>query len=117
MKNSSIIKPKCDAFALRIVKLYQALVDDRKEYIMSKQLLRSGTSIGANVSEGQYAVSKADFRSKNSIALKEAAETEYWLNLLHNANYLTKKELDSLLADLIPIIKILVKIVKNSEEK
>lgn len=117
MNNASIIKPKCDSFALRIVKLFQVLTNERKEFVMSKQLLRSGTSIGANVSEGQYAVSKADFRSKHSIALKEAAETEYWIHLLFKAEYISKKECDSLLADLIPIIKILAKIVKNSEEK
>ena len=115
MNDASIIKPKGDDFALRIVKLYKVLTTERKEFVMSKQLLRSGTSIGANISEGQYAVSRPDFRSKNSIALKEAAETEYWINLLFKSEYISKKEFDSLMDDLVPIIKILVKIVKNSE--
>lgn len=114
--NESIIKPKCEDFALRIVKLFKVLTKERQEYVMSKQLLRSGTSIGANVTEGQYAISKADFRSKNSIALKEASETNYWIKLLYKSEYISKKEYESLMEDLIPIIKILTKIVKNTEQ-
>lgn len=113
--NESIIKPKTDDFALRVVNLYRELTNNRKEYIMSKQLMRSGTSIGANVTEGQYAVSRPDFRSKMSIALKEACESEYWLNLLYKSDYLKKAEFDSLMDDLKPIIKILIKIVKSTD--
>lgn len=115
--NENIIKPKTDDFALRIVKLFKCLTNERKEYIMSKQLMRSGTSIGANVTESQYGISKPDFRAKLSIALKEAAESEYWINLLYKSEYITKQEYDSLMADLKPIIKILIKIVKNTEGK
>ena len=111
----SIIKPKAEAFALRIVKLYKLLKNERKEYVMSNQLLRSGTSIGSNITEGQYSISKAEFRLKHSIALKEAAESEYWIDLLYKSEYITKKEHDSLIADLKPIIKILISIVKNTD--
>ena len=77
-------------FALRIVNLYKYLIDEKNEYVMSKQLLRSGTSIGANIAESEHAQSKADFISKLYIALKEANETKYWLSLLEKANYLTE---------------------------
>ena len=83
----NLIVQKSKAFALRVIKLYQHL-QDKGERVMSKQLLRSGTSIGANIAEGQYAQSKADFLTKYSIALKEASETRYWLELLQNAGYL-----------------------------
>ncbi|MCR5653061.1 MAG: four helix bundle protein [Ruminococcus sp.] len=114
--NESIIGPKAFDFAVRIVKLNKLLVNERKEYILSKQLLRSATSIGANVSEGQYAQSKPDFCSKMNIALKEAGETEYWLKLLYATEIISKKEYDSLNEDLTPIIKILIKIVQNSKQ-
>ena len=110
----SIIKPKTDALALRIIKLYKHLRKEKKEYVLSTQLLRSGTSVGANVTEAQYAQSKPDFKSKMNIALKEAAESEYWLQLLYKSDYLTKREYDSIMADLTPIIKILIAIVKNT---
>ena len=115
--NESVIKPKADDFALRIVKLYKHLTKEKKEFVISNQLLRSGTSIGANVTEAEYGISKADFRAKMSIALKEAAETEYWLNLLYKSEYLTKREYDSLKSDLSPIIRILISIVKNTDTK
>ncbi|MEE0957248.1 MAG: four helix bundle protein [Ruminococcus sp.] len=115
--SEEVIKPKTDDLALRIIKLYKVLVNERKEFVLSKHLLRSGTSIGANVTEGQYAISRAEFRSKNSIALKEAVESEYWINLLFKSEYINQKEYDSLMADLKPIIKILISIVKNTGEQ
>ena len=86
-----------------------------KEYVMSKQVLRSGTSIGANVKETLRGQSKADFRAKMNIALKEASETEYWLELLHASDYITEEQFQSIIADNIEIIKILTSIVKNAD--
>ena len=113
--DDEIIKPKTEAFALRIVKLYKLLKFQRHEFVMSNQLLRSGTSIGSNVTEAEYAISRPEFRSKMGIALKEAAESKYWLNLLFKSEYLSKREFDSMISDLIPIIKILTSIVKNTD--
>ena len=98
--NESIIYDKSLAFAQRIVKVYKVLAGERKEYVMSKQLLRSGTSIGANVSEAIYAQSRPDFIHKMSIALKEAHETEYWLKLLNSGEYFSDKEYASLEDDI-----------------
>lgn len=113
----SIIKDKTKSFALRIIKLYKylTLVSDMKEYVMSKQVLRCGTSIGANVKEALRAQSKADFRAKMNIALKEASETEYWLELLHESDYISEEQFQSIIADNIEIIKILTSIVKNAD--
>ena len=86
-----------------------------KEYVMSKQILRCGTSIGANVKEALRGQSKADFRAKMNIALKEASETEYWLELLHESDYISEEQFQSIIADNIEIIKILTSIVKNSD--
>ena len=112
----SIIKDKTKSFALRIIKLYKylTLVSDMKEYVMSKQVLRCGTSIGANVKEALRGQSKADFRAKMNIALKEASETEYWLELLHESDYISEEQFQSIIADNIEIIKILTSIVKNA---
>ena len=88
MKTDGPIIVQSKAFALRIVKMYRWLVDERHELVMSKQVLRSGTSIGANIAEAKYAASKADFINKYSIALKETSETLYWLELLQDSNYL-----------------------------
>ena len=114
----SIIKDKTKSFALRIIKLYKylTLVSDMKEYVMSKQVLRSGISIGANVKEALRAQSKADFRAKMNIALKEASETEYWLELLHESDYISEEQYQSIIADNIEIIKILTSIVKNADD-
>ncbi len=109
----SLILDKSNDFAIRVVKLYQYLCDKKNEPIMSKQLLRAGTSVGANLHEAQYAQSKADFISKNSIALKEAAETGYWLNLLHKTNYLSAAEFNSMNNDCKELIKILTSIIKS----
>ena len=103
------------AFAIRIVKLYNNLKDNQQEYVMSKQLFRSGTSIGANVFEGKNAQSRPDFASKMNIALKEATESDYWIDLLHETNYLSDSEYESINADCKNIITILIKIVKSTK--
>ena len=110
----NIIKEKAFSFAIRIVNLYKYLCDDKKEFIMSKQLMRSGTSIGANISEADRAVSKKDFANKSAIALKEANESDYWIELLHKTNYLDDKEYNSLKNDIVELIKILITIVKKA---
>ena len=102
-------------FALRIVNLYKFLTEEKKEYIMSKQLLRSGTSIGANSFEGKNAHSRDDFSCKMSIALKEAGESGFWIDLLHRANYLDDKQYDSLFQDWNHVYAVLVKIVKSTK--
>ena len=111
----SIITDKSFQFAVRIVKLCKHLRNTKKEYTLSKQLLRSGTSIGANAAEAQQAQSKPDFISKLSIALKETTETKYWLKLLHATEYLTEVEFQSINADCIEIEKILVSILKSAK--
>jgi four helix bundle protein len=116
MMKENPIRDKSFDFALRIVKLYQFLAKEQQEFVMSKQLLRSGTSIGANVREGEQAESKADFIHKMAIALKEANETEYWLLLLSKSGYLSEKAFQSIDKDLKEILKILIAIVKTSKE-
>lgn len=113
----SIVMNKSYAFALRIVKCYQFLLEQRQEYILSKQLLRSGTAIGALVKEGEHAQSKADFISKMSIALKEANEASYWLMLLHDSNYLPDNIYMSLESDCKELLKLLACIVKTTKER
>lgn len=103
------------SFALRIIRLYTYLKEEKKEYVMSSQLLRSGTSIGANVRESVNAQSKADFINKMNIALKEADETQYWLELLHESSFLSNHEFDSLNDDLGKILGTLTKIIKSSK--
>ena len=102
-------------FAVRIVRLYQYLCSEKKEFVMSKQLLRSGTSIGANLREAKYAQSTNDFISKNSIALKEASETEYWLELLFKTDYLTENEYQGINNDCSEIAKMLTAILKTTK--
>lgn len=111
----NIIKDKSFNFALRIVKLFQYLGESKKEFVLSKQLLRCGTSIGALVREAEQAESKADFIHKLSISLKEANESEYWIELLFKANYIEANEYQSVNADLQEILKILVSIIKTSK--
>lgn len=111
----NIIKTKSMEFALRIVKLYQYLSSTKKEFVLSKQLLRSGTAIGALVRESEHAESKADFIHKLSIALKEANESDYWIELLFKSNYLTEPEYKTLFTDLDEIIRLLVSIIKTSK--
>ena len=86
------LKQKSKEFAIKIIRLYQNLTNDKKEFVMSRQILKSGTSIGANIKEANEAQSKADFISKMSIALKEASETEYWLELLNETDYMDKMD-------------------------
>jgi four helix bundle protein len=112
----SIIRQKTFDFAIRIVNLYKYIIAEKKEYILSKQLLRSGTSIGANVNEALYGQSKKDFIGKLHISLKEASETEYWLELLNKTGYLDEKEYKSIVNDNIEILKILTSIIKTSKE-
>ena len=112
---ANIIEDKSFAFAIRIVNLYKHLCETKNEHVLSNQLLRSGTSIGANVAEAEQAQSSPDFVHKMSIALKEASETKYWLRLLSETNYLTDAEAASILKDCIELDKILVSIVKSSK--
>ena len=113
----NIIENKSFDFAVRIVNLYKHLTIDKSEYILSKQLLRSGTSVGANVSEAEKAQTKPDFYTKMSIALKEANETYYWLRLLHKTDFLTQKEFLSMEVDVKEIIALLTSICKNTNKK
>ena len=112
---ANIIEEKSFVFAIRVVNLYKHLNDTRKEFVLSKQLLRSGTSIGANVAEAEQAQSTPDFVSKMSIALKEASETKYWIRLLASTSYLTEAESASILNDCVELEKILVSILKSSK--
>ncbi len=111
----NVIAEKSKAFALRIIKLYRYLCEDKKEYILSKQLLRSGTSIGANVKEAIRGQSKPDFYAKMNISLKEASETEYWLELLHESDYIDDNGFESIYSDCQEIVKILVSITKTQK--
>ena len=105
---------KSFSFAVRIVNLYKFLTHEHKEYVMSKQLLRCGTSIGANISEAQRGQSKADFASKMSIALKEASESEYWIKLLYHTSYLNEEQFNSLNHDIQELIAILMAICSTA---
>lgn len=110
---SNIILDRSFVFAIKIYDLYKKLVDEKKEYILSKQLLRSGTSIGANVREGVNGISKADFKCKLGIAFKEAKETEYWLELMTATHILSKEESNETLKDCDEICRILSSIIKT----
>lgn len=107
------VEPASKDFAIRIIKLYKYLTS-KGEFILSKQLLRSGTSIGANIKEAERGQTKLDFAAKMNIALKEASETEYWLELLFETEYLTKQEADSILKECRELIALLTAIVKNT---
>ena len=109
------IETKSFNFAIQIVKLYKYLYYSKKEYVLSKQLLRAGTSIGANVAEAEQAQSKADFISKISIALKEATETDYWIRLLNATDYLSNYEIKTILANCNELERILTAIIKSSK--
>ncbi len=111
----NVIADKSKNFALRIIKMYQYLSSEKKEYVLSRQVLRSGTSIGANVKEAIRGQSRADFYSKLNIALKEASETEYWLDLLAESGYIEKSHFDSMYSDCQEIISILVSITKTQK--
>ncbi len=113
----SVAVDKSFEFAIRIVNVHKFLNNEKKEFVLSKQLLRSGTSIGANVSEAQRGQSMADFTTKMCIALKEANETAYWLKLLYKTDYLEEKQYESLNRDVVELINILTSICKTSQEK
>ena len=116
MREDNTIQVISKAFALRIIKLYTYLKDVKQEYVMSKQLLRSGTSIGANARESINAQSAMDFINKLSIALKEANETQYWLELLYESGFIGETEYNSIYADCSRIVATLVKIIKTKKE-
>lgn len=115
MDNAVVVKSKF--FAIRIVRAYKYLTQEKCEFVMSKQLLRSGTSIGANVKEAIRGQSKPDFYSKLNIALKEASETEYWLEILYETEYIDKKLFDSIISDCREIIKLLISITKTQKSR
>ena len=116
MSQDSIILTKSLKFAARIVKLYQYLSKEKHETVISKQVIRSGTSIGANANEAVYGVSKAEFIAKLQISLKETAETEYWLRLLVMSEYLTETEGQSLIDDCLEIKRILISSLKTARQ-
>jgi len=111
----NVVKDKSFGFAIRVVKLYQFLVAEKKEYVLSKQLLRSGTSVGAMIREAEHAETKKDFIHKMAIAQKEINESIYWLELLKETDYLTVSEFESLNKDAIQIIKIITSIIKSTK--
>ncbi|GAB4299021.1 MAG: four helix bundle protein [Oscillatoriaceae cyanobacterium] len=113
----NVIKDKSFSFALRIVKLFQYLNQDKREYVLSKQLLRSGTAIGALVREAEHGESRADFIHKLTIALKEANETQYWLKLLHKGGYIDLKGFNSINQDCIELLRLLTSIIKSTKQK
>ena len=112
--SDNAVRDKSMSFAVRVVRLYQYLSEEKKEYVISKQVLRSGTSIGANVREAQQGQSKRDFTAKMSIALKEVSETEYWLELLRETDYLNEEEYQSIQKDCGEVAKLLTAIVKSA---
>ncbi len=114
MEKKNIIREKSFDFAIDIVSLYKILIE-KKEFVLSKQMLRSGTSVGANIREAEQDQSKADFIHKLSISLKEANETEYWLDLLFETKYLTKTEYQKIKSKIIEILKLLTSIINTSK--
>lgn len=113
--SKSVLSTKSYAFALRIIRLYQFMADERREYVLSKQVLRSGTSIGANIEESVHAQSKVDFVHKLSIGQKEANETNYWLRLLKDAGYIEEKLAESFLSDCDEIQRLLAASIKTAK--
>ena len=116
MKDSNILLEKSLLFAARIIKLHKYLISKKQENIISNQIIRSATSIGANANEAIYGISKADFIAKLHISLKETAETEYWINLLYLSDYITEQEKNSLVNDCLEIKKILVSTINTAKE-
>ncbi len=116
MKENTPIVDKSKAFAIRIIRMYQHITAEKKELVLSKQVLRSGTSIGANVREATRAHSKADFIAKMQIALNEAGETEYWIELLQETEYITEKAGESLLAACRELLKMISSIIRTAKE-
>jgi four helix bundle protein len=119
MKKDNVVQSKSYAFAIRIVKVYKYLCEEKKEYVLSKQLLRSGTSVGANVEEAIGGQSEKDFYAKLSIAYKEARETHFWIRLLTDTDYLAKEQSESLLSDADELLKIIGSIqrtIRNAKQ-
>lgn len=113
----NVVKDKSFAFAVRVIRLSKLLVSDKQEFVLSKQLLRSGTSVGALVREAEHAESKPDFIHKMAIAQKECNETLYWLELLRETDYLSTQEFESINSDATELIKLITSIIKTSKEK
>lgn len=113
MKKDNVTYEKAYKFAIRIVKAYQYISENKKEFVLSKQMLRSGTSVGANIAEANGAISDADFSSKISIAYKECLETKYWLSLLKDTGYINEKTFESIYQDADELGKILFAILKT----
>ena len=114
--SDNVIYKLSKAFALRIIKLYTYLCEEKKEFVISKQVYRSGTSIGANIAESIYAQSEADYINKLKISLKEASESEFWIELLRDTGYITEQQADSMLQDCQELLKLLMSIVKTSKQ-
>ncbi len=117
--SDNVVLEKSSDFAIRVVKLYKYLCNDQKEYVLSKQLVRSGTSIGANINEAQAGQSKADFIAKMAISSKEARESKYWINLLIKTDYLSQddKHVQTLVSEIDEIVRLLTSIVKSAQER
>jgi four helix bundle protein len=115
MKSNNIIKEKSYAFAIRIVRLYKFLCEEKKEFTLSKQILRSGTAIGALIREGEQAESKMDFIHKLAIALKEANETDYWLNILKDTGFINARMFQSINKECVELIKLLTAIINTTK--
>jgi four helix bundle protein len=116
MKKENVIKEKSYAFALRMVKAYKFLSSEQREFVLSKQMLRSGTAVGALIREAEFAQSPADFIHKLSIALKEANETEYWIMLLKDSEYISETSFHSIHTDCVELIKLLTSIINTSKK-
>ena len=112
--SEGIVRDKSKKFALRVVRLYSHLNNTKREFVISKQLLRCGTSVGANIREAEHAMSKREFIAKMNISLKEAAESEYWLELLHESGYISKNEFKSLISDCGEVKGLLISIIKTA---
>jgi four helix bundle protein len=117
MRSGNVVQEKSYAFALRMVRMYQHLTEQRKEFVLSKQVLRSGTSLGANVEEAIGGQSDRDFLAKFNIAYKEARETHYWLRLLRDSGYLTDADAASMIADCEELLKLTGSIIKTMKQK
>ena len=115
MKKENVLKSKSYTFALRVIGAYKFLSKEQKEFVLSKQLLRSGTAIGALIREAEYAQSKADFINKLNISLKEANETEYWFMLLKDSGFIEKEVFDSIISDCQELIKLLISSIKTAK--
>ena len=116
MKENNLIVEKSKAFAIRIIRMYQHISAEKKELVLTKQVLRSGTCIGANIREATSAHSKADFIAKMQIALKEASETEYWIELLQETGYIAEKAGESLITDCKELLRMITAIIRTAKE-